>query len=91
MTIMSGVDAIVFTAGIGENAYDIRKGILKDLTFMDIFIDEKANKQAKGKETEITTGDSDIKVFSIPTNEELVIARDTIRIVKNNNQVELAT
>ncbi|MFW5976574.1 MAG: acetate/propionate family kinase [Bacillota bacterium] len=89
MTIMNGVDAIVFTAGIGENAHDIRKGILKDLEFMNIYIDEKANKKARGKELEITSRDSSIKVFVIPTNEELVIARDTIRIIRKNEEAKL--
>ncbi|MFW6271277.1 MAG: acetate/propionate family kinase [Bacillota bacterium] len=90
-TIMSGVDAIVFTAGIGEHADDIRKGILDDLEFMNIHIDDDINKKARGKEAEITTKNSSIKVFVIPTNEELVIARDTIRIIKREKQVNLLT
>lgn len=91
MTIMNGIDVIVFTAGIGEHAYDIRKGILKDLEFMNVHVNDKANRKAVGKEAEISTKDSSIKVFAIPTNEELVIARDTIRIVGENDEVELAT
>ncbi len=81
MLVMNGIDAIVFTAGIGENASDIRKGILSGLEFMDVTVDDQANK-AKQKNAEITTPDSKIKAFVIPTNEELVIARDTLRIVK---------
>lgn len=81
MTIMGGVDAIVFTAGIGENAGEVRAGIIEGLEFLDIYLDREAN-QVKGKEKEITTEDSAIKVYTIPTNEELVIARDTEIIVE---------
>ena len=79
---MGGVDAIVFTAGIGENAKDIRKGIMEDMEFLGIKIDDKAN-DVRGETKEISTKDSNVKVFTIPTNEELVIARETEEIVKN--------
>jgi acetate kinase len=80
---MGGVDAIVFTAGIGENAKDVRESVMKDMEFLGAKIDEKAN-DIRGEEREINTPDSKVKIFIIPTNEELVIARDTKRIVNNN-------
>ncbi len=79
---MGGVDAIVFTAGIGENAIDVRKDIMKDMEFLGVKMDEKAN-DVRGKAREISSKDSKVKVFTIPTNEELVIARDTKEIVNN--------
>ena len=78
---LQGIDAIVFTAGIGENAGSTRKGICDNLAFMGVKIDDKKN-QTRGEEIEISTPDSKIKVFVIPTNEELVIARDTMNLVK---------
>ncbi|MGM0437802.1 MAG: acetate/propionate family kinase [Bacillota bacterium] len=79
---MGGVDAIVFTAGIGENAKDVRKDVMEDMEFLGVEIDEKAN-DVRGETREISTKDSKVKVFTIPTNEELVIARDTEEIVTN--------
>ncbi|HKL76321.1 MAG TPA: acetate kinase [Halanaerobiales bacterium] len=79
---MGGVDAIVFTAGIGENAKDVRKDVMEDMEFLGVEIDEKAN-DVRGETREISTKDSKVKVFTIPTNEELVIARDTEEIVNN--------
>ncbi|MFW6264593.1 MAG: acetate/propionate family kinase [Bacillota bacterium] len=76
MTAMSGVDAIVFTAGIGENQQDLREDIVESLSFLNVYLDEKANGIRK-KEVEISTSDSMIKLFVIPTNEELMIARET--------------
>ena len=78
----NGLDAIVFTGGIGENADDMRATICKELTYLGIKIDEEYNSTlVKGKEGEISTPDSKVKVFVLPTNEELVIARDTRDIV----------
>jgi len=77
---LGGVDAIVFTAGIGENAKGIRKGILDGLEYLGFELDEEAN-DTRGKEIEISQTDSKTKVFIIPTNEELVIARDTAEIL----------
>ena len=77
---MGGVDAVVFTAGIGENAIETREEILADLEYMGIKIDKKAN-DIRGKEQIITTDDSKVKAMVIPTNEELVIAKDTKAIV----------
>jgi acetate kinase len=77
---MGGVDAVVFTAGIGENAIETREEILAGLEYMGIKIDKKAN-DIRGKEQIITTSDSTVKAMVIPTNEELVIAKDTKAIV----------
>ncbi len=73
---MSGVDAIVFTGGIGENAGVARAGIIDALQFMGVCLDQKAN-ETKRKELIISRADSNVKVFVIPTNEELAIARAT--------------
>lgn len=80
---MQGIDAIVFTAGVGENQTNIRKGICENLKYMGIKIDDEKNK-IRGEEVEISTPDSKIKVYVIPTNEELVIARDTMNLVNKN-------
>ncbi len=77
---MGGVDVIVFTGGIGENAFQVRADVCKDMEYLGIEIDNEKNKNAK-KESIITTEDSKVKVLKIPTNEELVIAMDTERIV----------
>ena len=79
--VMGGIDAIVFTGGIGENQINIRKSICNYLKFMGVEIDETAN-NVKGEEREITTQNSKIKAYIIPTNEELVIAKDTMQLVK---------
>jgi acetate kinase len=81
---MNGADAIIFTGGIGENAAPIRSLICADLGWLGIEIDEKLNNEKiSGKEGEINTGKSRVKVFVIPTNEELLIARDTVRCISN--------
>lgn len=73
---MGGLDAIVFTAGIGENSDLVREEVCKGLGFLGVKFDPSKNK-VRGKEAEITSPDSRVKVFVVPTNEELVIARDT--------------
>lgn len=79
---MDGIDAIVFTGGIGENADDIRAKVCKELTFLGIEINEEYGKTlVKGAEGELSTENSKVKVYVLPTNEELVIARDTRDIV----------
>ncbi|MDP2209928.1 MAG: acetate kinase [Bacteroidota bacterium] len=81
---MQGADAIVFAGGIGENSSEIRKRICKGLEFFGLELDEKANnKIVAGKEGLITKPESKLKAYVIPTNEELLIARDTVRCVKN--------
>ena len=77
---MNGVDAIVFAAGIGENDPDTRLGVAEYLGYLDTYIDLKANR-VRGKERCISTAESKVKLLVIPTNEELVIARDTKEIV----------
>ncbi len=78
---MAGVDGIIFTAGIGENAIDMRASICEYLGYLGCKLDKDAN-NVRGKETFISTADSTVKAMVIPTNEELVIARDTLSIVK---------
>ena len=80
---LDGVDAIVFTGGIGENSAELREDVCKNLSFMGVKINDGLNKETiRGKEAEISTPDSTVKVYVIPTNEELVIARDTKEIVE---------
>ena len=78
---MDGVDLIVFTAGIGENNPRLRRHVCENLSYMGVKIDVEANDAARSSETIISTPDSTVKVALIPTNEELVIARDTMHIV----------
>lgn len=78
--LLGGCDAIVFTAGIGENSEPARKAIVDRLGSLGIILDEEANK-VMGEEKLISTKDSKIKVYVIPTNEEVVIARDTLRLI----------
>jgi len=81
---MSGADAIVFTGGIGENSPSVRERICRGLEWLGIEIDEAANTALfGGKEGEFAKPDSRVKLFVIPTNEELLIARDTVRSVRN--------
>ncbi|WP_409967634.1 acetate kinase [Bengtsoniella intestinalis] len=77
---MGGVDAVIFTAGVGENSASQRLDIAGGLEFMGITMDAEANK-VRGEETVISTADSKVKVLLIPTNEELMIAMDTAAIV----------
>ena len=77
---MGGVDAIIFTAGVGENSASQRLDIASNLEFMGVKMDAEANK-VRGKETVISAADSKVKVLLIPTNEELMIAMDTAAIV----------
>ena len=78
---MKGIDVVVFTGGIGENQINIRKTICKNLEFMGLIIDEDKN-NVRGEEVLITKPESKIKAYVIPTNEELVIARDTQNLIK---------
>ena len=78
---MGGIDVIVFTAGIGENSSITRKEILKGLEFFGFAVNEE-NNEIRGKIQEISTEDSRVKVYVVPTNEELMIARDTAKLVK---------
>jgi len=78
--VMGGVDAIVFTAGIGENAPELREQVLENMEYMGVRVDREKNK-VRGKETDVSAVDSKVRILVIPTNEELVIARDTLEIV----------
>ena len=78
---MNGVDAVVFTAGVGENGIDMREMIASNMEFLGMKLDKEANK-VRGKERVISTEDSAVKILLIPTNEELMIARDTLALVK---------
>ena len=80
---MGGVDAIIFTAGVGENDKGIRAMVCDGLEYMGVKLDPAAN-DVRGKETVISAADSKVKVLLIPTNEELMIATDTAAIVKGN-------
>lgn len=77
---MGGLDAIVFTAGIGENSISAREAILDGVKFLGVEVDKEAN-NCRGVEKEITTAASKVKAFLIPTNEELAIARDTLALI----------
>ena len=78
---MGGVDAIVFTAGVGENGPETREKCLEGLEFLGVEIDREAN-NVRGKVREISKAGCKVKAFVIPTNEELVIARDTLELIK---------
>ncbi|MBS3682016.1 acetate kinase [Ornithinibacillus massiliensis] len=80
--IMSGIDAVIFTAGVGENSDTIRAKVLNGLEFMGIYWDPTLNHAARGKEQMISYPHSPVKVIVIPTNEEVMIARDTIRLAQ---------
>ena len=80
---MGGVDAIVFTAGIGENTPMMREAILKNTEFLGIEVDSEKNNQAiRGAQMEISSDSSKVKVLVIPTNEELMIAKETQELLK---------
>lgn len=81
VSAMNGVDVIIFTAGLGENDCNVRKDVCKNLSYLGIKIDEGKN-SCRGKEEVISTNDSKVTVMAIPTNEELMIARETFALVK---------
>jgi acetate kinase len=78
---LGGVDAICFTAGIGENSPETRALVSKRLSAIKAFIDPVKN-DVRGKEAVISTDDSLVQLFAVPTNEEVMIARDTVRLIK---------
>ena len=83
--LMNGLDAVVFTAGIGENNPHLRELVCEDMEFFGIKFDKAANDAAPhvSENTRISTADSAVAVYVIPTNEELVIAKDTAAFVEN--------
>ena len=79
---MNGLDVLVFTAGIGENSVNTRAGVCKNMDYLGIKIDEDKNKNFKrGQINDISAKDSKVKVLVIPTNEEYMIALDTMKLV----------
>jgi acetate kinase len=81
LAAMGGADAVIFTGGIGENAPEIRARICEGLVWAGVSIDPEINAQTRGKEKQISTADSRLQVWVIPTDEELLIARDTVRCI----------
>ncbi|HBT19168.1 MAG TPA: acetate kinase [Clostridiaceae bacterium] len=81
MAALNGVDAVIFTAGLGENAAETREEIIKDMEWFGIELDREKNK-VRGQERIISTENSKVKIIIIPTNEEVMIARDTLSLVK---------
>jgi acetate kinase len=81
LACMGGADAVVFTGGIGENSPLVRSGICEGLAWAGLRLDEKKNQQMVGQEGPISTDDSSLHAYVIPTDEELVIARDTVRCI----------
>lgn len=82
MAAMNGADVIIFTAGIGENSPMLRAKICENMDFFGIKLDEKINKGIRSEEACISAADSKVKVYVVPTNEELLIARDTFQCIK---------
>ncbi len=78
---MNGLDAVLFTGGIGENATDVREKVCADMDFFGIKIDNALNAEIHGKLQKISTPDSKVEVWVVPTNEELLIARDTLALI----------
>ena len=79
---MNGVDAICFTAGLGENSGETRKKICDYLGYLGVELDEEANKRDVERDLVISTESSKVKVLMVPTNEELAIARETAALVQ---------
>ncbi len=83
--VMNGLDAIIFTGGIGENDYGVREAVCENMSFFGIEVDKALNKTIRGKLCKISTPESRVEVWVIPTNEELLIARDTIDAISKKN------
>jgi acetate kinase len=79
---MGGLDILVFTGGVGENQWCTRAAVCKDMEFLGIVFDEKKNDHERGNEVILSKPESKVKVLVVPTDEELVIARDTMELVK---------
>ena len=78
---MNGLDAVIFTGGIGENAYDVRAAVCENMDFFGIKLNAAVNDGLRGKFCKISTDDSKVDVWVVPTNEELLIARDTLAMI----------
>ena len=79
--VMNGLDAVIFTGGIGENSWEVRGGVCTNMDYLGIKIDFDLNKTVRGTLTKISTPDSKVEVWVVPTNEELLIARDTLAAI----------
>jgi acetate kinase len=82
LAAMGGADAVVFTGGIGENSPDVRARICAGMEWAGLRLDEKQNQETVGREGKISTEDSKLLAYAIPTDEELLIARDTVRVIR---------
>jgi len=82
LACMGGADAVVFTGGIGENSPNVRSRICESLEWAGLKLDERKNQQMVGLEGQISTDDSTLHAYVIPTDEELLIARDTVRCIQ---------
>jgi acetate kinase len=82
LAAMGGADAVVFTGGIGENSPDVRAGICAGMEWAGLKIDDAQNQETVGREGKISVEDSKLQAYAIPTDEELLIARDTVRVIK---------
>ncbi len=80
---MGGVDLIIFTGGVGENSADLRRSVCSNMEFLGLKFDDEVNSRSRGVDAILSTPDSKVKVATIATNEELVIATDTYNLVKN--------
>ena len=78
---MNGLDAVLFTGGIGENSWEVREAVCKNMSFFGIEIDEALNRSTRGELMKLSTADSKVEVWIVPTNEELLIARDTLALI----------
>ena len=81
LACMGGADAVIFTGGVGENAPEIRARICEGLEWAGVTLDAEQNAQIRGREAAISTSDSRVQAWVIPTDEELLIARDTVRCI----------
>ena len=80
--VLNGVDVIVFTAGVGENQASMREGATDGLDYLGVKLDKELNAKVRGTETKISAPDSKVDVWVVPTDEEIVIARDTKALVE---------
>ncbi len=78
---MNGLDAVLFTGGIGENSWEVREAVCENMEYFGIKIDSALNHAARGKLVKLSTPDSKVEVWVVPTNEELLIARDTLEVI----------
>ena len=81
MVAMNGMDVLTFTAGVGEKGQDSRQEICNRLKVFGVELDNEINQASKGKEAKISSENSKVEVYAIPTNEELMIARETMKII----------